>query len=60
VFVLTRSGCHRTRVFGKGALGVLELNGGMMDVEFAKLGIHPLQDGIAFRWRHVLNQYVTT
>jgi hypothetical protein len=46
---------------GQNALYMLELNGGVADVEALTQNIvDPPQDGVALRWRHVVNQHVAT
>jgi hypothetical protein len=47
--------------FGQDALYVLELDGGVEDVEaFAENVVNAAEDGVAFRGRHVVDQDVAT
>src|ERR1039457_1609323 len=60
VFVVMRGGYDGARGVGESALGVLKLDGAVMNVEIAEQLIHALEDGITLRWRHVFDQHVTT
>ena len=60
MFVRVRRGQHRTWRIRKRALGVLELDGGVLDMEAAKQIVYPAEDCVALRRWHVLDQYVTT
>src|SRR5258707_1112158 len=60
MFVLLGRCNHGARGVREGALGVFKLDSSVIDVESAKQVVHPVQDGIAFRSRHVFDQHVTT
>jgi hypothetical protein len=60
IMLMHMIGAHAARLFPHHARHMLKLNGRMMDADRAELGVDALQNGIAFRRRHIVNQHMRT